>query len=72
MFISVKNDRSIFVFFCCKMRNSETATIALWEKHSVMNYNKGIFIDLFPVDIVPDNEVERNSFYIACKKNVHL
>lgn len=50
-------------FFCCKLRNSETTAIAPWEKHSVMNYNKGIFIDIFPVDIVPDNEDERNSFF---------
>ena len=38
------------------------------EKHSVMNYNKGIFIDIFPVDIVPDNEDERNSFYMRVQE----
>ena len=55
-------------FFCCKLRNSETAAIAPWEKHSVMNYNKGIFIDIFPVDIVPDNEDERNDFYMRVQE----
>ncbi len=61
-FFQSKRTDPLTGFFCCKLRNSETTAIAPWEKHSVMKYNKGIFMDIFPVDIVPDDEDSRNSF----------
>jgi lipopolysaccharide cholinephosphotransferase len=39
-----------------RIRNSETTAIALYEVKT--KQNKGIFIDIFPLDNVPDNNLE--------------
>ena len=45
--------------FFAKLRNSTTTALDEGEKHSIMDYNKGIFIDIFPYDAVPaDKEQE--------------
>ena len=49
--------------FMSKLRNSETLAIFDTEKKTFLKYNKGIFIDIFPIDNVPDNEVEREAFH---------
>lgn len=46
-----------------KLRNSETTSLYEAEKKSVLPYNKGIFIDIFPSDHVPDDLVERSAFF---------
>ena len=38
-----------------KLRNSSTTTITMAD--TVKNYNFGIFIDIFPLDNVPDNKI---------------
>lgn len=45
---------------CCvdlisKLRNSETAALLANEKGTKFNYNRGIFIDIFPLDFIPDD-----------------
>ena len=52
-------------FFCrsfSRLRNSETTAIQLSEKDFAFPYNQGIFIDVFPIDNVPDDESELTSF----------
>ena len=41
-----------------QLRNSMTAAI-LGGKDSITSHNQGIFIDIFPVDVVPDNKYLR-------------
>lgn len=48
------------MFFCrnySRLRNSDTTAIQEWEKESSVPYNKGIFIDIFPYDNIPDDDV---------------
>lgn len=54
-----------------KLRNSDTTALLKTEVNSCFNYNKGIFIDIFPLDAVPDDEKERKSFIneLAQKKD---
>ncbi len=39
-----------------KLRNSQTTEIPY--KDAIFNYNHGVFIDIFPLDAIPDNENE--------------
>jgi len=52
---------------CCdimsKLRNSDTTSLFGLEKNGFMNYNKGIFIDIFPLDSIPMDQVEQDAFY---------
>lgn len=41
-----------------QLRNSETTAILTNEINGHFKYNQGIFIDIFPLDAVPDNEIE--------------
>lgn len=53
-------------FFCrsfARIRNSQTTAIQLWEKEYRYPYNQGIFIDVFPIDNVPNNVDERTKYY---------
>lgn len=53
-------------FFCrnfARLRNSETTAIQEWEKVFRYPYNQGIFIDVFPLDNLPDDEVARDRYY---------
>lgn len=45
-----------------QLRNSETTGILKVEKDSNLKYNQGIFIDIFPLDNVPDESEERERF----------
>jgi len=51
---------------CCdlmsKLRNSDTTALMTNELGSRIKYNKGIFIDIFPLDNVPDDLSERENF----------
>lgn len=39
-----------------QLRNSETCAIVRSEKEMGYTFNQGIFIDIFPVDVVPENK----------------
>lgn len=39
-----------------QLRNSETTAILPYENDGIRKYNQGIFIDIFPLDSVPDDE----------------
>ena len=46
---------------CCldiisKVRNSETTALMDYERGTKYDYNRGIFIDIFPLDFIPDDE----------------
>lgn len=44
-----------------RLRRSDTTGFTLWEQENVgPDYNKGIFIDIFPLFNVPDSESERS------------
>lgn len=46
-------------FFCrnfSRLRNSETTAVQTWEKEYSFPFNQGIFIDIFPIDNVSDND----------------
>lgn len=43
-----------------QIRNSETTAIINGDKHN--NFNKGIFIDIFPLDNIPDDEKKCDKF----------
>jgi lipopolysaccharide cholinephosphotransferase len=44
----------------CRLRRSDTTGFTLWEKDNVgSEYDKGIFIDIFPLFNIPDSMQER-------------
>lgn len=64
---------------CCvdlisKLRNTETTALMLNEVGTKFEYNRGIFIDIFPLDFIPDgqeafNELANN--VEKCKKRMY-
>lgn len=46
---------------CCRIRRSDTTGMTRWELENICDpdYDKGIFIDIFPLFYVPDSEEER-------------
>lgn len=52
-----KTDKGSHITFC-KLRNSETAAICNFETPYRFSYNRGIFLDIFPLDNLPDDEDE--------------
>ena len=45
-----------------KFRNIETTALLANELGSCFDYCKGIFIDIFPLDVIPDDRHERDAF----------
>lgn len=54
--------------FFAKIRNSNTTAFNADELYSIMDYNKGIFIDIFPLDVVPSDPEEDKIFREEIKK----
>ncbi len=72
-----------FMRYLARLRNSETTGIQKYEAASRYKYNQGIFIDIFPMDAVIENEVLlekqhqdlenlRIKIFKACKWGHHL
>lgn len=55
-------------YFCSKLRNSLTTAYAPGEELNLVDYNKGIFIDIIPYDNVPDDAEQRSSFLSSVNK----
>ena len=51
-----------------QLRNSETTAILTYEHDGHFRFNQGIFIDIFPLDAVPDDE---NVWEMECKIAQH-
>lgn len=54
-----------------KLRNSETTAFSAVEEHGFMKYNKGIFMDIFPLDNIPEDKKEQDSFYSELDLEIH-
>ena len=72
-----------YMRYFARLRNSETTGIQQYEASSHFKYNQGIFIDIFPLDAVPDDkelflqqskdaEVTRQKIHQVCKWGYHL
>ncbi|SEK88867.1 LicD family protein [Ruminococcus albus] len=55
-----------FVRGYTRLRNSKTTAITIRDAR--MDFNKGIFIDIFPLDHVPDDESERKKWINKIRK----
>ena len=45
-----------------RLRNSKTTAIQVFENSKYIHYNQGIFIDIFPLDYIPENDEEAWEF----------
>lgn len=61
-FQNEKTDR-YFARAFSRLRNSETTAIFAGERSYKYPYNQGVFIDIFPMDNLPDNPQERRTYY---------
>lgn len=50
-----------------QLRNSSTTGILKGEYSYKMSFNQGIFIDIFPLDNIPDDDKEKDSFFCECQ-----
>lgn len=48
------------LYFHAKLRNSETTAITAKMSNGFYKFNQGIFIDIFPLDVVPNSNLCRN------------
>lgn len=46
-----------------KVRNSLTTGILQIQKNKKFQFNQGIFVDIFPLDRIPNNQEERNEYF---------
>ena len=51
-----------------QLRNSETTCLTKGDIACNAKYNTGIFIDIFPMDYLPDDENERNKYIAQIRK----
>lgn len=60
----------VVVFRTAKLRRSDTAAIVISDAPARYEYNQGIFIDIFPMDKIPENtyEFQRFSRYLVMLK----
>lgn len=76
-FVQYSKTEKMYTRGHAQIRNSETTAILKIEttKEGKNNYNKGIFVDIFPLDNVPDDLNERNKFIekiISKKKLINM
>lgn len=50
------------IYFHAKIRNSDTTAILNVDKEFKYPWNQGIFLDVFPIDNIPSNKEELNSY----------
>ena len=53
-----------------QLRNSSTCGILRMDLVPLHTYNQGIFIDIFPLDTIPDGEAEARRHLAACRKKM--
>lgn len=51
-----------------QLRNSNTTAILEFDAPGKYSFNQGVFIDIFPLDNLPDDSVERNNYIKKLKK----
>ena len=54
-----------------QLRNSLTTGILKYEMPGHYDFNQGIFIDIFPLDNIPDDELRKKSFLKRVNKHFH-
>ena len=51
-----------FLHVFARLRNSETTAIPYYDADSKLKHNQGIWIDIFPLDSIPDGKAERKEW----------
>lgn len=62
-FYQIEETDYFFARNFARLRNSDTTAVLEWEESFKYPYNQGIFIDIFPMDNIPDDEAERKDYF---------
>lgn len=62
-FYQIEETDRFFARSFARLRNSKTTAIQESEKSFHYPYNQGIFIDIFPIDGIPDDESDRIDYF---------
>lgn len=63
----LQTDWSDKVFYChSKIRRTDTTAILAKDVTAAFEFNQGIFLDIFPLDYVPENQKEYEEFVDHC------
>lgn len=65
-FLQCSDTENAYIRGHAQIRNSDTTAIILGDQYN--DYNKGIFVDIFPLDNVPDDTRKRTKFISKNKK----
>lgn len=74
-FLQTEQSDPTSIFGFAKLRNSETTMIETVYKNRNFKYNQGVWIDIFPLDKIPDNEEEVTKFQnklLKLQEKAHL
>ena len=61
-FLQTHETDSLSMYGHAKIRNSRTMAMQNFEYDNMLNYNQGVFVDIFPLDKIPDSLEEASQY----------
>lgn len=71
-FLQTHETDSLSMYGHAKVRNSQTMSMQVFEHENQLDYNQGIFVDIFPLDKAPDTLEEASRYADLVRKQFCL